>query len=314
MAVTIARSAPPGNSKESVDIGQTRPPSRSRRFADFVSLTKPRIALMVLITVFTGFVLGARGASNPTTLFLTMAGTGLVACGASVMNQVMEKDRDKLMRRTANRPLPAGRVGSKEAFFFGVFITVAGLLMLGLGVNLLSTGVAFATWFLYVFVYTPLKPLTTLNTAIGAVPGALPPVIGWAAATDQLGVEPWALFLIVFLWQFPHFLAIAWLYREDYARGGFRMLPLVDPSGVITGRQAAFHALALIPAGLLPTAIGLAGNVYFVGALLLGFYYLAGSGRFWTDISEPSARRLMKASFLYLPAIVLLLLLNPRPA
>ena len=314
MALTIDRLTPAGDFTDAINIDTASPPSPSRRVGDFVMLTKPRIALMVLITVFTGFVLGARGGSNPSTLLLTMVGTGLVACGASVMNQVLEKDRDKLMRRTANRPLPAGRVGTIEASVFGGLITLAGLLMLGIGVNSLSTAVAFATWFLYVFVYTPLKPLTTLNTAIGAVPGALPPVIGWAAATGQLGVEAWSLFLIVFLWQFPHFLAIAWLHREDYARGGHRMLPLVDPTGVITGRQAAGHALALIPAGLLPTAIGLAGNVYFAGAMILGVYYLVASIQFWTNISDASARKLMKASFLYLPAILLLLLLNPRPA
>ena len=314
MALTIALPIPPADSKESAKIDPVRPTPRSSRFRDFVALTKPRIAMMVLITVFTGFYLGARGASNPSTLLLTMAGTGLVACGASVMNQVLEKDRDKLMRRTVNRPLPAGRVGSIEATVFGCLITSAGLLMLALGVNGLSAVVAVATWLLYVFVYTPLKPLTTLNTAIGAIPGALPPVIGWAAATDRLGVEAWSLFLIVFLWQFPHFLAIAWVHREDYARGGFRMLPLVDPTGAITGRQAAFHALALIPAGLLPTAIGLAGNVYFIGAMILGIYYLIDSIKFWMNISDQSARKLMRASFLYLPAIVLLLLLNPLPA
>ena len=314
MALTIALPIPPADSKESAKIDPVRPTPRSSRFRDFVALTKPRIAMMVLITVFTGFYLGARGASNPSTLLLTMAGTGLVACGASVMNQVLEKDRDKLMRRTVNRPLPAGRVGSIEATVFGCLITSAGLLMLALGVNGLSAVVAVATWLLYVFVYTPLKPLTTLNTAIGAIPGALPPVIGWAAATDRLGVEAWSLFLIGFLWQFPHFLAIAWVHREDYARGGFRMLPLVDPTGAITGRQAAFHALALIPAGLLPTAIGLAGNVYFIGAMILGIYYLIDSIKFWMNISDQSARKLMRASFLYLPAIVLLLLLNPLPA
>ena len=314
MALTIALPIPPADSKESAKIDPVRPTPRSSRFRDFVALTKPRIAMMVLITVFTGFYLGARGASNPSTLLLTMAGTGLVACGASVMNQVLEKDRDKLMRRTVNRPLPAGRVGSIEATVFGCLITSASLLMLALGVNGLSAVVAVATWLLYVFVYTPLKPLTTLNTAIGAIPGALPPVIGWAAATDRLGVEAWSLFLIVFLWQFPHFLAIAWVHREDYARGGFRMLPLVDPTGAITGRQAAFHALALIPAGLFPTAIGLAGNVYFIGAMILGIYYLIDSIKFWMNISDQSARKLMRASFLYLPAIVLLLLLNPLPA
>jgi protoheme IX farnesyltransferase len=173
---------------------------------------------------------------------------------------------------------------------------------------------ALLTFVLYVAVYTPLKPLTTLNTAVGAVPGALPPVIGWAAATGQLGIEAWALFLIVFLWQFPHFLAIAWIYRDDYTSAGYRMLPSVDLSGAITGRQAAGYALALIPAGLLPAVVGLAGPVYFAGALALGMVYFSCALRFWSTVSESSARRLLRASFLYLPAVLVLLLLNPMPA
>ena len=191
---------------------------------------------------------------------------------------------------------------------------MAGLLILAITTNLTAAAVALTTLLLYVFVYTPLKPLTTLNTAIGAVPGALPPVIGWAAATGQLSVEAWALFLILFLWQFPHFLAIAWIYREDYARGGHKMLPIVDPTGAITGRQAAFHALALIPAALMPSAIGLAGPFYFAGALALGLFYLFFAVKFWSDVSDSSARRLLRASIVYLPLILLLLLLNPLPA
>jgi protoheme IX farnesyltransferase len=282
--------------------------------AAFAELTKPRITMMVLITTATGFLLGARGASHPATLTLTILGTGLVASGASVWNQVLERSRDARMRRTRSRPLPSGRVSPRVAAAFGAAITVAGLAVLGLASNATAAAVAFATWALYVLVYTPLKPRTTLNTAIGAVPGALPPVIGWAAATGQLGVEAWALFLIVFLWQFPHFLAIAWIHRDDYARGGHKMLPSVDPRGEITGRQAAFHALALVPAGLMPAAVGLAGGWYFAGALALGLFYLAASVRFWADVSESTARRLLRASFLYLPAVLALLLLNPLPA
>lgn len=284
------------------------------KLAAYVALTKPRIAVMVLVTVATGFFLGTRGASNPSTFALTLVGTGLVAGGASALNQLLERARDRLMRRTAGRPLPTGRVSPTEAGAFGVSISVAGLIVLVIAANLTAAAVALATLVLYVFVYTPLKPLTTLNTAVGAIPGALPPVIGWAAATGRLGVEAWALFLIVFLWQFPHFLAIAWIYREDYARGGHKMLPSVDPTGAMTGRQAAFYALALVPAGLLPTAVGLAGGYYFAGALALGLFYLASSVRFWSDVSDLTARRLLRASFLYLPAILALLLLNPLPA
>jgi protoheme IX farnesyltransferase len=283
------------------------------RVAAFVSLTKPRIALMVLLTVAVGFLQGSRGASHPLTLALTLLGTGLVAAGASVWNQVIERHSDARMRRTASRPIPQGVVGAPEAAVFGSVLATVGVALLALGPHPIAATIAVATFLLYVVVYTPLKRVTTLNTAVGAVPGALPPVIGWAAATGRLGAEAWAMFLIVFLWQFPHFLAIAWLYRDDYARGGHRMLPLADPSGAMTGRQAAGYALALVPGGLLPAAVGLAGPYYFLGALALGLFYLAAALRFWARADEAAARRLLRASFVYLPAALLLLLLNPLP-
>jgi len=284
------------------------------KVAAYVSLTKPRIVVMVLVTVGVGFLLGARGSAHPATLSLTLLGTALVAGGASTLNQWMERARDARMRRTANRALPRGRLGAVEAASFGVGLGLAGTAILLWGANWLAAAVAVSTLLLYVFVYTPLKPWTTLNTAIGAIPGALPPVIGWAAATETLGIEAFSLFLIVFLWQFPHFLAIAWIYREDYARGGLKMLPGVDPQGALTGRQATSYALALIPAGLLPATIGLAGPVYFIGALVLGLLYLVAAIQFWTGVSESTARRLLRMSFCYLPLVLLLLVLNPLPA
>ncbi len=284
------------------------------KVAAYVSLTKPRIVVMVLVTVGVGFLLGARGSAHPATLSLTLLGTALVAGGASTLNQWMERARDARMRRTANRALPRGRLGAVEAALFGVGLGLAGTAILLWGANWLAAAVAVSTLLLYVFVYTPLKPWTTLNTAIGAIPGALPPVIGWAAASGTLGIEAFSLFLIVFLWQFPHFLAIAWIYREDYARGGLKMLPGVDPQGALTGRQATIYALALIPAGLLPATIGLAGPVYFVGALVLGLLYLVVAIQFWTGVSESTARRLLRMSFFYLPLVLLLLVLNPLPA
>jgi heme o synthase len=283
------------------------------RVSAFVSLTKPRIAVMVLLTVAVGFLLGDRHAFTALPLWMTLIGTALVAGGASAWNQVLERDRDQRMRRTAGRPLPSGRVNLAEAALFGSILGVLGIAILSLGARPLAAGVAFATFVLYVAVYTPLKPITTLNTAIGAIPGALPPVIGWAAATGELGIQAWALFLIVYLWQFPHFLAIAWIYRDDYARAGYKMLPNVDPQGAMTGRQAVSYALALVPAGLLPAVVGLAGPVYFLGALILGLFYLACATRFWWQLGDRSARRLLYGSFLYLPAILLLLLLNPAP-
>jgi protoheme IX farnesyltransferase len=211
------------------------------------------------------------------------------------------------MRRTARRPLPRRKVTSIEAGAFGTLLGAAGLATLILGATPAAAGAALATFFLYVFIYTPLKPRTTFNTAIGAIPGALPPVIGWAGATGDVGPGAWSLFLIVFLWQFPHFLAIAWIHRDDYARGGHRMLPSVDPTGAMTSRQAVWHALTLIPAGLLPTVLGMAGTIYFVGALAAGLFYFIQAVRFWRHVSDASARRLLYASFLYLPAVLALL-------
>ena len=316
-AVAPMLSAPP--------LAEARPEisGLARRLAIYATLTKPRIALMVLITVATGYIVGTRGLVYPPRLFgptdparlvLTLIGSAMVAGAASTWNQVIERTRDGRMRRTARRPLPLGLVSSGEAAAFGSTLGVLGVGMLLYGVNVTAAAVAATTFVLYVAAYTPLKPLTTLNTAVGAIPGALPPLIGWAAATGGLGVGGWSLFLIVFLWQFPHFLAIAWVHREDYARGGHRMLPSIDPTGLMTGRQAASHALALVPAGLLPAAIGMAGRIYFTGALILGLLYLIQAVRFWLDVSDASARRLMKASFLYLPAVLTLLLLDPPAA
>jgi protoheme IX farnesyltransferase len=286
------------------------------RVAAYVSLTKPRLVLLVLVTVAVGFLLGVRGNLSRTTLVslaATVAGTALVAGGAGALNQWLERERDARMRRTSNRALPSGRLAPSEAALFGGLLVFLGTTVLLLGANRLAAAVALATFGLYVFVYTPLKMWTTLNTVIGAVPGALPPVIGWVAATGRLGVEAWALFLIVFLWQFPHFLAIAWIYRDDYQRAGFRMLTAGDPTGAMTGRQAVSYALALVPAGLLPATVGLAGPIYFAGALVLGLVYLIEAARFWFEASDRRARRLLRASFLYLPAILILLLLNPVP-
>jgi protoheme IX farnesyltransferase len=288
-------------------------PARAKWKA-LVELTKPRIAMMVLITVAIGYLLGARGAANPVQMLLAITGTWLVAGGASVWNQILERDRDALMKRTCRRPLPSGRVEPWEAAAFASVMLAIGLGMLLLGPYPLAAGLAAATFGLYVAVYTPLKAYTTLNTAIGAIPGALPPVIGWVAATGQISIEAWTLFLVMFLWQFPHFLAIAWLCRDDYARGGFKMLPLVDPNGDMTGRQAVAHALTLLPVALLPSAIGLAGPIYFVGALILGAYYLAASIRFCRDVSEATAKKLLRASIIHLPLTLGLLLLNPLPA
>jgi heme o synthase len=282
----------------------------------YLSLTKPRLVVLVLATVAAGFFLGARWEFRPVavvSLAATLVGTALVAGGAGALNQWLERDRDALMRRTAGRALPSGRIAAREALLFGGLLVAGGSLVLLLGAGILAALVAFLTAVLYVVVYTPLKTRTTLNTLVGAIPGALPPLIGWAAAAGRLGPEAWTLFLIVFLWQFPHFLAIAWIYREDYRRAGFRMLTADDARGRRTGCQAFSYALVLVPAGLLPAMIGLAGPVYSVGALLLGLFYLADAARFWLGAGDSRARRLLYSSFLYLPAILVLLLVNPLP-
>ena len=224
-------------------------------------------------------------------LWLTVLGTGLVAGGASAWNQVLERSRDGLMRRTRSRPIPSGRLdGDGGGALFGSALGRAGpRSSWRLGTRPIAAAVAATTFFLYVVVYTPMKPITTLNTAVGAIPGALPPVIGWSAATGRIGIEAWSVFLIVFLWQFPHFLAIAWLYRDDYGKAGYKMLPNVDPEGAITGRQAAFYALALVPCGLLPAMVGLSGPVYFAGALVLGLFYLVRAVAFWRERGEGQA-------------------------
>lgn len=309
----LAEPQPPGEPCV-VPASESGPTGLRGTLASYVTLTKPRIGVMVLLTVAVGYFLGARGGADPLEVFGVLLGTGLVASGASAWNQVLERQRDARMRRTARRPIPTGRVDPTAAAAFASTLTVVGLALLAGLTNAAAVAVALATFLLYVGVYTPLKPLTTLNTAVGAVPGALPPVIGWAAATGNLGVEGWTLFLIVFLWQFPHFLAIAWIHREDYARAGHRMLPSIDPQGSMTARQSVVYALTLVPGGLLPAVVGLAGTWYFAGATALGLFYLAFAVRFWWDVSDRSARGLLRASFLYLPTVLLLLVLNPLPA
>jgi len=281
------------------------------RVLAYWSLTKPRLVLMVLITVAVGYAAGTRGPMSLDGLWAAVWGSGLVAGGAGAINQWLERVYDARMRRTASRALPSGRITPLEAAMVGLVLAVLGVALLAVRTNWLAAAVALATFVLYCACYTPLKPHSTLNTVVGAIPGALPPVIGWAAASGRLEIQALALFLIVFLWQFPHFLAIAWIYREDYRKAGFYMLTRDDEEGRETGRHAVSYALALLPVGLLPAVIGLAGSVYFVGAFLLGLAYLKAAIGFCREVSDSRARRLLRASFLYLPAVLGLLLLNP---
>jgi protoheme IX farnesyltransferase len=281
--------------------------ARGATLADFVELTKPRITTLVVLTALVGFVMASPAAPATLPLLFVLAGTGLVAAGASTLNMVLERDTDARMHRTRSRPLAAGRMRAPEAIAFGLGLTTLGLAGLFSLSGPLPAAVAFVTWFTYLFCYTPLKRRTSLSTLVGAVPGALPPVIGWAAARGAIDGGAFVLFAILFLWQVPHFLAIAWIYREDYARGGLPMLPVVDAPGRLTGRQTVAHAFALLLVSLLPTGLGMAGRVYLAGALLLGVAFLAFSIRLAVLRTVAAARALFLASVLYLTALCALL-------
>jgi protoheme IX farnesyltransferase len=277
------------------------------RAADFLVLTKPRVVLMVLVTTLVGFQVGSVGVSDPLRVLNVLVGTGLAAAGSLALNQFLERDVDGRMERTRRRPLPDKRLQPKEALYFGLTLTVAGPSYLGLTINWLSAAVVIVTAASYLLAYTPLKRHSSLCTVLGAIPGALPPVTGWAAARGEFGVGAWVLFGILLLWQLPHTLAIAWVYRRDYARADLRMLPVVDPEGGSTCRQVVVNCLALLAVGLLPSLVGMTGPVYFLGALLLGAAMLAcGLGLALTR-SAGSARRLVYASLVYLPALFVLM-------
>jgi protoheme IX farnesyltransferase len=281
------------------------------RVVDFLALTKPRIAVLVLFTVAAGALLAAGAAVDAITVLHAVVGTALVAAGASALNQLLERQSDALMRRTESRPLPAGRLQPAEVAVFGGGLALLGVLYLAVTLRQACTPlVAAFTFATYVFVYTPLKRRTSLNTLIGAVPGALPPVIGWTAVRGTLDTEAWLLFAIVFLWQVPHFLAIAWIYREDYARAGLRMLPVLDADGRMTGRQMTLYTLTLIPVSFAPATLGSAGPVYLLGALALGLFFLVRVSDFARSCSVEDARRALRASLVYLPGLLALLLFD----
>jgi len=291
-----------------IDLARVR-----RRCLDFAELGKPRVVMMILVTTAVGFYLGSRGAPDYLRLLPTLLGTGLAAAGTLALNQYMERDVDARMRRTRNRPLPDGRLQPFEALLFGVITTAVGLTYLGVAVNALSACVTATTAVSYLALYTPLKRRTPLCSVIGAIPGALPPVTGWVAARAGFGVEAWILFAILFLWQLPHSLAIARLYRDDYASAGLRLLPVVEPDAKSTGRQVVTNCLALVVVGLMPTLVGLTGPVYFVIALVLGLTYLAYGILFSISPDGQSARQLLFASLLYLPALLLVMAFDKLP-
>ncbi|MCG8405799.1 MAG: heme o synthase [Phycisphaerales bacterium] len=279
-----------------------------RRLADYVELAKFRLSLLVLVVTAVGYCLGAESAIQVMGLFHVVLGTALVAFAANALNQYLERDLDRLMRRTADRPIPSGRMQPVEALAFGIVSAAAGFVYLTILVNFLAGILAVVTLLLYIVVYTPLKRRTSLNTLAGAVPGAIPPMIGWVAARGRLDTTAWILFAILFVWQLPHFFAIAWMYREDYARAGYRMISLVDSNGAAIARQTVFFTVVLLGVSLTPLVIGIAGVAYLVGAVFLGMLLLAVAVRFAADRTLVSARSLLVASIMYLPLLMFLLL------
>jgi protoheme IX farnesyltransferase len=280
------------------------------RTGDYVTLAKPRLNMLVVATTLAGYYMAAPHGLGWALLLHTLIGTALVASGASAFNQLLEIEADGLMRRTRARPLPSGRIAPGRAKVFALVLSIIGLAQLALAVNLLAAAVALVTLLTYTVFYTPLKRRTSLATVVGGVPGALPPMIGWAAVRDNLSIEAWILFGIVFLWQMPHFLAIAWMYREDYKRAGFPLLPIVEPDGGSTGRQAVIYAAALLPVSLAPTAAAMAGNLYLAGAGLMGIGFLALAASFAWRRTTLDARRLFFGSILYLPLLWILMVVN----
>ena len=276
-------------------------------------LFKARLTALVVLTTTLGFYFGARDGLGGLLFWETLLATALLASGAAALNQYLEREADALMTRTRNRPLPSGRVSPGTALGVGVALSIIGMLWLTFRVNPLTGLLGTITLGSYLFVYTPLKRVTTLNTLVGAVPGALPPLMGWTAATGELGAGGWALFTILFFWQLPHFMAIAWMYRDDYARGGFRMLPVVDPEGRRTGMTAVRHTVALMAFSLAPVGLGLAGRWYAVVALALGLGFLACAVVFAARLTRESARRLFLASIVYLPVLLSVLVADRTP-
>jgi protoheme IX farnesyltransferase len=278
--------------------------------ADYVDLTKPRLNFLVVASSAAGYYLGARSTPDALLMAEAVAGTALVAAGAAVLNQVYERDTDALMRRTRNRPLPDGRVGPSDATMYGAALSFAGLALLATRANAVAAVLALATIVVYLAIYTPMKRRTPLATLVGAVPGALPPLIGWTAARGSIDAGGAALFAIVFLWQIPHFMAIAWMYRDDYATAGFPMLPVVEPDGRRAAWQAVLYSAALVPVSLAPTFTGIAGSAYFAAAIVLGSTLLALAYRFLRSRNDVTARALFFGSITYLPLLWVAMIVN----
>ncbi len=276
----------------------------------YIELMKPSILTLVLVTTTLGFYLGGHGISSWSLLTYLLIGAACVCGGSGVLNHYLERDIDCKMVRTRNRPIPSGIISAANALSFGILLTLIGLTILYIKVNLLTAFLSLLTSFLYIIVYTPMKRISWLNTTIGSIPGAIPPMGGWAAATGNIDLGAWIIFLILFLWQHPHFYAIAWMFKEDYKLGGFKMLPVVEPDGKSTFNQILLYSIILIPVSLLPTLIGLSGYIYFAGALIAGvLLFIVGRNLTMTK-SLIDARKLLKATVFYLPILLLLIVID----
>jgi len=290
--------------------GVVAPLALRERLGAFVELTKPRITFLIVLTSAAGFCLGSKGAFDYLALFHSLFGIALLSSGIATLNQYMERGLDARMRRTLTRPLPSGKLTAGQALALGLALTVLAEVYLAAFVNLLTAAFGLTVIVGYLLLYTPLKTRSSLSTVVGAFPGAMPPLMGWTAATGQAGVEAWALFGILFAWQFPHFLAIAWMYKEDYARAGIRMLPVVEPDCRLTAQQIVIWSLLLVPVSLFPTVLGTTGALYFYGAFLLGILFLGTSIHAALANTRQGARRLLLASVLYLPVLFGLMVFN----
>ena len=291
------------NSVRAVPIGRSRA-------LDYIALTKPELTLLSVVTALGGAYLAGGHSLSFSILMHTFFGTLLVGGGAGALNQYVERDLDAQMRRTEHRPLPAGRIYHRKALLFGVLLSLAGVTELAVFTHVLAAFLALVTLISYLFVYTPLKRVTPFATVVGGIPGAIPPLIGWAAVSGELPMGAWSLFFILFFWQMPHFLSLGWMYRKDYARANYKLLTVLDPSGEASSRQILVYCIALIPAVFMPTLVGVLGGIYFVGALLLTLGFLWLAVRLFLERTNPNARRLFFGSLIYLSVLVGLMILD----
>ena len=276
----------------------------------YIDLMKPNILIMVLITTILGYFLGADGKILWNNLTWMLIGTTFSAGGAGVLNQYLERDQDKIMNRTCNRPIPSGKISPQNALIFGIITVIVGTIVLVVKINLLTGFLSILTAFMYVLIYTPMKRVTWLNTSLGSIPGALPPIGGWAAATNSIDSGAWILFAILYLWQHPHFFAIAWMCKDDYEKAGFKMLPVIEPDGNRTIRQILWHLSLLFPISLLPVLIGMNGNIYLYGVLIITLYYFLSAFPMLYKKSYKNASRILKASVFYLPALMIIIIID----